>query len=85
MIARITGEVRQLRANPRNEKYVDVAVLPEGSVNGTRMWAYADAEGLDGVDIGATVEAEVYVQAKTSERGPYLSTQLRKVKVLTAA
>lgn len=85
MLVTIRGEVRRIAPSRRNDKYVDLAVLQENAINGVRLWAYADAPGLDGAHEGSTVEVVAYVQAKNSQGGSaYLNCQAREITVLDA-
>ena len=82
---KVEGEVRVIKRDPTS-KYVDVAILEEHAANSVRCWAFEDAEGLSVIKEGDAVEADVFVSAKLSKAGqPYLSTQLRSVKVLAVA
>lgn len=86
MRATFVGEVRTIRAS-EDGKYKDVAVLQEGAANSTRLWSYADLEGLGAVQEGDTVECDVYAAAKIAKTSgnPYLSVQLRAIRVQSVA
>ena len=80
------GEVRVLKGRGESGRYVDLAVLQEGAINGVRCWAFVDCPGLSGIEVGDQVELDVYSTARNSKDGrAYLSTQVREVKVLSAA
>lgn len=96
MRSTIKGEVRVLAPTRNNDRYVDVAILPEGAANSVRAWAFADAEGLGAVKVGDVIEADCYTTAKlpkavvdgerpANKSDAYLSTQLRSARIVSVA